>query len=113
MGGSMPSRNVSVGAAMLPILFLVSCASQPKTDQEAGNWPMYGRTSDDHRFSPLDQINEQTVAKLGLGWSRELGTSRGLEATPLEKDGVLYTTGSWSVVYALDAKTGDLKWTYD
>ena len=74
---------------------------------------MYGRTYDDHRFSPLNQINEQTVGKLGLAWSRELGTTRGLEATPLVEDGVIYTTGSWSVVYAIDAKTGELRWTYD
>ena len=75
-------------------------------DQDSGNWLMYGRTYDDHRFSPLNQINEQTVGKLGLAWSSELGTTRGLEATPLVKDGVLYTTGNWSVVYAMDAKTG-------
>lgn len=74
---------------------------------------MYGRTYDDHRFSPLNEINEQTVGKLGLTWSRELGTTRGLEATPLVEDGVLYTTGSWSVVFAIDAKTGGVRWTYD
>ncbi len=82
-------------------------------DRDAANWLMYGRTYDDHRFSPLSQINEQTIAKLALVWSRELGTTRGLEATPLVENGVIYTTGSWSVVYALDAKTGDVRWTYD
>lgn len=82
-------------------------------DRDAGNWLMYGRTYDDHRFSPLAQINEQTIAKLGLMWSRELNTTRALEATPLVEDGVIYTTGSWSVVYALDAKTGNVRWTYD
>ncbi len=74
---------------------------------------MYGRTYDDHRFSPLNQINEQTVGKLGLAWSKELGTTRGLEGTPLIEDGIIYTTGSWSVVYAIDAKTGEVRWTYD
>ena len=82
-------------------------------DQDTANWLMYGRTYDDHRFSPLNQINEQTVAKLGLAWSREMGTTRGLEATPLVEDGVLYTTGAWSVVEAMDAKTGDTRWKYD
>ena len=74
---------------------------------------MYGRTYDDNRFSPLDQINERTVSKLGLAWSRELGTTRGLEATPLVNNGVLYTTSAWSVVYAINAKTGAILWTYD
>lgn len=82
-------------------------------DRDTNNWLMYGRTYDDHRFSPLTQINEQSIAKLGLVWSRELGTTRGLEATPLVQDGVIYTTGSWSVVYALDARTGDVRWMYD
>ena len=82
-------------------------------DADASNWLMYGRTYDDHRFSPLKQINEQTIAQLGLVWSLELGTTRGLEATPLVENGVIYTTGSWSVVYALDAKTGNVRWMYD
>jgi quinohemoprotein ethanol dehydrogenase len=103
------------------MLAFVSCG-RPKTlddaalksaDSDSGNWLMYGRTYDDHRFSPLNQINEQTVAKLGLAWSRELGTTRGLEATPLVKDGIIYTTASWSVVDAIDAKTGEIRWTYD
>src|SRR5262245_14241961 len=82
-------------------------------DHDAGNWLMYGRTYDDHRFSPLTQIDEQTISRLGLVWSRELDTTRGLEATPIVENGVIYTTGSWSVVYALDARTGDVRWKYD
>ncbi len=117
----MSKRHVAAGV-LLPALFAVVSCSRPKTlddsalraaDQDTGNWVMYGRTYDDHRFSPLNQINEQTVGKLGLAWSRELGTTRGLEATPLVEDGVIYTTGSWSVVYAIDAKTGEVRWTYD
>ncbi len=38
---------------------------------------MYGRTSDEQRFSPLSQINEQNIGQLGLLWDRELGTTRG------------------------------------
>jgi len=82
-------------------------------ESDTANWLMYGRTYDDHRFSTLTEINEQTIGKLGLVWTRELGTTRGLEATPLVDNGVIYTTSAWSVVYALDAKTGDVRWTYD
>ena len=49
----------------------------------------------------------------GLVWSKELGTTRGLEATPIVDEGVIYTTGAWSVVFAFDARTGEPKWTYD
>src|SRR5579872_4775858 len=110
-----------MAAAILSFLLLGSCnrttalddARLRDSDQDTSNWLMYGRTYDDHRFSPLKQINEETVGKLGLAWSRELGTTRGLEATPLVEDGIIYATGSWSVVYAMDAKTGELRWTYD
>jgi quinohemoprotein ethanol dehydrogenase len=112
----MSKRRVAIGALFLLLLFLVSCNRSKNlndVNRDTGNWLMYGRTYDDHRFSPLDQINEQTVANLGLAWSQELDTTRGLEATPLVEDGVIYTTGSWSKVYAIDAKTGKFLWTYD
>lgn len=118
---AMKERHLAVGTMWMAIVVLSSC-SQPRAvddatlrgaNQDNGNWLMYGRTYDDHRFSPLKQINEQTVGKLGLAWSREMGTTRGLEATPLVKDGVLFTTGSWSVVDAIDAESGQMRWTFD
>jgi len=93
------------------LAFIGFRAPSPATD--SANWLMYGRTNDDQRFSPLNQISEQTVANLGLVWSQELPTTRGLEATPLVEDGVIYTTSSWNVVYAMDAKTGKTLWQYD
>jgi quinohemoprotein ethanol dehydrogenase len=76
-------------------------------------WLSYGRTYSEQRFSPLRQIDEQTVARLGLVWSIDLQTLRGLEATPLVSDGVLFTTSAWSVVYAIDARSGAVRWRYD
>ena len=85
-----------------------------RADADTASWLMYGRTYDDHRFSPLTQINEQTIGKARVGVdAASSGRTRGLEATPLVEDGVIYTTSAWSVVYALDAKTGDVRWTYD
>src|SRR5438874_2669172 len=80
---------------------------------DAADWTTYGRTNDEQRFSPLSQVSDQNISQLGLAWSRELGTSRGLEATPLVSNGVIYTTGEWSVAYALDAKSGEILWTFD
>jgi quinohemoprotein ethanol dehydrogenase len=82
-------------------------------DADTANWLTYGRTYDEQRFSRLTQVTETNVAQLGLVWSQELPTSRGLEATPIVVDGVIYTTGSWSIVYAFDAVTGKQLWTYD
>ena len=96
-------------------LMLAACKSSnsSKTVADSPDWCLHGGTYDEQRFSPLKQINEQNVQKVGLVWSRELGTNRGLEATPLVVNSMIYTTGEWSVVYALDAKTGQLLWTYD
>jgi len=83
---------------------------------EAANgaeWLTYGRTYDEQRFSPLNQVNKETVAKLGVAWWAEFDTDRGQEATPLVADGVLYTTTAWSKVHAFDAKTGRRLWSYD
>jgi len=114
-------KNSLVACAISSLLLLpgggraapIGDAELRAADRDASNWLMYGRTYDDHRFSPLTQINEQTIGRLGLAWSREMGTTRGLEATPLVENGILYTSGSWSVVYAIDAKTGKTLWTYD
>ena len=76
-------------------------------------WVKHGLGDDEQRFSLLDQINRDNVDKLGLAWSFDMYTRRGIEATPLMVGGVLYVSGSWSTVYALDAKTGALKWFYD
>ncbi|MGH6966823.1 MAG: PQQ-dependent dehydrogenase, methanol/ethanol family [Phenylobacterium sp.] len=80
---------------------------------KAGEWLTYGRTYDEQRFSPLKQINAQTIGKLGVAWWAEFDTDRGQEATPLIADGVLYTTTAWSKVFAFDAKTGKPLWTFD
>lgn len=82
-------------------------------DSEPENWLSHGRTYDEQRFSPLKQINSDNVAELGLAWFFDFPTRRGLEATPIVVDGVIYVTGSWSMVFAFDAKTGSLLWQYD
>ena len=72
-----------------------------------------GRDASEQRYSPLTQINAGTVGKLGLAWSAELDTYRGVEGTPLFIDGALYDVSAWDVVTAYDARSGKLLWTYD
>jgi PQQ-dependent dehydrogenase (methanol/ethanol family) len=81
--------------------------------QHAENWLAHGRDLDETRFSPLRQITSANVAELGLAWSYDFPDTRGLEGTPLVADGVMYVTGNWSVVHALDAATGKPLWVYD
>lgn len=82
-------------------------------DDEPGNWMSHGRTYDEQRYSPLTDIDEDNVERLGLHWSYDFETKRGLEATPLIVDGVMFVTSSWSRVYALDAVSGKLLWEHD
>ncbi len=91
----------------------ISDATLRNVEARAGEWLTHGRNYAETRFSPLKQINAETVKQLGLAWSFDTQTTRGLEATPLVVNGVMYTTGSWSIVYALDAKTGKQLWQYD
>ncbi len=79
----------------------------------ASDWPLHGRTYDEQRFSPLKQINEESVEGLGLTWAFATGNTRGMEATPIVVDGVMYISTAWSRVVALDARTGKLQWSYD
>jgi PQQ-dependent dehydrogenase (methanol/ethanol family) len=83
------------------------------SDNELDNWLSYGRTYNEQRFSPLDSINADNVAGLKLAWYVDLESKRGVEATPLVVDGVMYTTAAWSIVYAIDAASGKVLWKYD
>ncbi|MBR1126484.1 PQQ-dependent dehydrogenase, methanol/ethanol family [Bradyrhizobium lablabi] len=77
------------------------------------DWPTIGLDYAETRFSKLNQVNTDNVKKLGLMWSYPLESSRGVEATPLVVDGIMYVTASWSVVHAIDARTGKRLWSYD
>jgi quinohemoprotein ethanol dehydrogenase len=82
-------------------------------DSEPGNWMSTGRTYDEQRYSPLARIHAGNVDRLGLAWTYRIDLDRGLESTPIVVDGVMYTTSAFSIVYALDARSGKLKWKFD
>jgi quinohemoprotein ethanol dehydrogenase len=82
-------------------------------DSEPGNWMSHGRTYSEQRFSPLDKVNKENVSKLGLAWQYKLDVDRATEATPIVVDGVMYVTGAFSIVSALDPVTGKELWKYD
>ncbi|HEB28533.1 MAG TPA: PQQ-dependent dehydrogenase, methanol/ethanol family [Porticoccus sp.] len=105
---------------LFTISFLSTSFAAPVTDErlrhaenDSANWMSHGRTYREQRFSPLDQINADNVTSLGLSWYFETDDASGLQATPLVVDGVMYFTAAWSVVYALDARTGEQLWKYD
>ncbi len=75
----------------------------------------YGMGPWQQRYSKLDKVNTQTVKRLVPVFSASLGgeKQRGQEAQPIVYDGTIYVTGSYSRVFAFDAKTGEKKWEYN
>ena len=81
--------------------------------EQGRDWLTYGRSYTEQRHSPLTQINKGNLDELGLAWTIDLGTKRGIQSTPLVVDGIMFMSGPWSVVYAIDARKGELLWTFD
>ena len=105
------------------LLLLSACGKEPDVvvyddaaianESQTGEWLAYGRTHNERRFSPSDQINTSNVAKLKVDWFLDLPRDVGLVSTPLVVDGTLYFTGTMNVIRAVDAVTGKLLWEYD
>ncbi len=80
----------------------------------AGQWMSYGRDYNEQRYSPLKQINVESVSRLGLAWYADLAERGGsYETTPIAVDGRIFVTTPWSKVYAFDARSGKPLWKYD
>ncbi len=87
-------------------------------DQQPENWMSLGRDFQQQHFSPLTNINDSNISDLGFAWEYDASSrigrvKRGLEATPIVVDGIMFTSGAWGVVYALNAETGIEIWRYD
>jgi quinohemoprotein ethanol dehydrogenase len=92
----------------------VDAARLQAADSEPQNWFTGGRDKDGSYYSPLARIDVQNVKQLGFVWQYDLGSPRrGQQATPIVIDGVMYTSGTWGYVYAIDAATGRELWRYD
>ncbi|TGD71798.1 PQQ-dependent dehydrogenase, methanol/ethanol family [Mangrovimicrobium sediminis] len=94
---------------------LGACSAPPVTTGAASadvDWPGYNNGADESGYSPLEQINRDTLDDLGLAWTLDLPGENTLEARPIAVDGVLYFTGSTADVYAVDARSGKLLWKH-
>ncbi len=79
---------------------------------EPGQWLTTGRDAGKTHYSPLETIDRETVSRLGFAWEYRTGTNRGMQATPIVVDGVMYTSGVAGRVYALNAATGAKIWEF-
>src|ERR1043166_1192752 len=81
---------------------------------DTASWLSYGRDPFGQRFVRLAQITPANVARLRPAWVFATGgDNRGLQATPLVHDGVLFLSADQSRVFALDARTGPKNWSND
>jgi quinohemoprotein ethanol dehydrogenase len=113
--GKRSIKSSCAAAMLLSSVFLSSFAHAQEQAKNAalGDWPSHGLDYAETRFSKLSLIDTSNARNLSLAWTYNLQSTRGVEATPIVVDGVMYVTASWGVVYAIDAKTGQKKWSYD
>jgi quinohemoprotein ethanol dehydrogenase len=120
----MFGKTLLVGAASLLLVAAAGVAQFPEANQAAARvpdevigtgaeWHNHNGDSNETGFSRLSGIKAGNVSRLGLAWSLDLPGEASLEATPLAVDGILYFTGSYAAVYAVDAATGKLLWKFD
>jgi len=116
IGATVAGLAVAACAGFAP----VACADATVTldrirnaDKYPGDWLTYHRDYKGWHYSPLDQINSKNVDKLRVAWTHAMPRSvRGLQSTPLAVDGVLYYSGAYNQVFALDGASGEVIWYY-
>jgi quinohemoprotein ethanol dehydrogenase len=112
LGACNKAPDSAAAAALVPTGKLDATRLQA-VDTEPGQWLTIGRDNGKTHYSPLGQINQQNIGKLGFAWQYETGTVRGMEATPVVIDDVMYVTGVAGRAYALEAATGKLIWQFE
>src|SRR5215203_5593724 len=114
-------RSLGLATAVASVLALAACnlvGSDKPAQPDAGigaaeNWTAPGGAADEASYSRLTAIDTGNVDRLGLAWSMDLPEEVTLESTPLAIDGVLYFSGGYAEVYAVDAATGKQLWKFD
>jgi len=84
-----------------------------ESDSAGANWMINGRDFEAGHFSPLSQINDQSVSRLGLAWDLDIASAMGIVSEPIVVDGVGYVSAPQSKLYAVEAASGKLIWQFD
>jgi PQQ-dependent dehydrogenase (methanol/ethanol family) len=108
-------KSAASAGVLLMALAAPAAAQQAATmpDANDANWPIAPKNYASTRWSSLDQITADNVNRLQLAWTFSLGIDRGQEAAPIVVDGTMYVVSPYpNKVFALNAATGELKWTY-
>ena len=108
------ASTLAAGGLAFAMAGLAGAAPGGGADSDHGrNWPSYGGDFTEDHFSPLTAINDHTIGRLGLAWFYDLDARPNAFSAPLAVDGVLYFGAGYSVLHAMDARTGRLLWRFD
>src|SRR5207248_2353907 len=119
---NMHRPTVQLLLLLIPLASIATAQSSRRIDDAAlrtagktgDEWLTYGLNYAETRYSPLNLINETNVSRLGLAWSYDVGSGGGnQEATPIVWNGTIYGITNWSIVFAVDARTGKERWRWD
>ena len=105
-------------AVVTPVGFAVAGVTDAMLENDANTTNdvlSWGMGANGQRYSPLDKINTKNVAKMVPAWSFSFGgeKQRGQESQPVIHNGKMFVTGSYSRIFALNAKTGEKLWKYE
>lgn len=96
------------------ILLAMAVVATTASGALADGWGVYGGDNGNTRYSPSKQVNTENVSNLKVAWTLQLGSLRSQESTPIVVGDTMYVTSSFGPknVFAVDAKTGEVKWRY-
>nr|WP_244499689.1 PQQ-dependent dehydrogenase, methanol/ethanol family [Tardiphaga robiniae] len=113
LGGAANAQSKGTPDHIKAVTSAIDSAAITANTATSKDWPTYGLDYAETRFSKLNQITAENVKDIGLMWTYNLESIRGVEATPLVVDGIMYVSAPWSVVHAVDTRTGKRLWTFD
>ncbi len=99
-------------AAPIPVNVDITWQDLLGADQNPNNWMLYGRTYDNQRYSPLDQINTSNAASLIPVAIIQTGVTGSYEVSPIIDNGIMFISTPWDHVIAYDATNGKELWSY-
>ena len=108
-------RIKALFAALLTIVMFENAMGDTgfETPPDPAEWRLVGSNPEEQHYSNLHQIDNSNVQALGIAWYADMPTPDGMMGTPLVVGGIVYQSGSHSIIYANDLLTGKLLWSYD
>ncbi|WP_441241526.1 PQQ-dependent dehydrogenase, methanol/ethanol family [Tardiphaga sp. 768_D3_N2_1] len=113
LGGAANAQTKGTPDHIKAVTSAIDSAAITANTATSKDWPTYGLDYAETRFSKLNQITAENIKDIGLMWTYNLESIRGVEATPLVVDGIMYVSAPWSVVHAVDVRSGKRIWTFD